>query len=194
MVNISTMLLTLLNAADSDHDEYEGLGRRMGGGIREMIVSHHHVSFTVSSLQKTEAFFERVLHYKRIGGGHYDFPYIKSQVGYPDAVLEIALLTHEGQPFETTHFMIELIEYVQPKCDPTDTSTCRPGSAHLCFVVKNLRAEYERMAALGVEFISSPNEVSYGVNKGALAVYFKGPDNIRLEMIELALSAKANAR
>ena len=33
---------------------------------------------------------------------HYDFPYIKRQVGYPDAELEIALLTYEGQPFATT--------------------------------------------------------------------------------------------
>ena len=151
-----------------------------------MILSHHHVSFTVSSLRKTEEFFDKVLGYKRIGGGHYDFPYIKRQVGYPDADLEIALLTHQGQPFEATGFLIELIEYIQPKCEHTDTSTCRPGSAHLCFVVKELRAEYERMAALGVEFVSSPNEISYGVNKGALAVYFKGPDDIRLEMIEPA--------
>jgi catechol 2,3-dioxygenase-like lactoylglutathione lyase family enzyme len=159
-------------------------------GIGEMILSHHHVSFTVSNLQKTEAFFEQILQYKRIGGGHYDFPYIKRQVGYPDAVLEIALLTHKGEPFKTTGFMIELIEYVRPKCDPTDTSTCRPGSAHLCFLVEDLRSEYERMVSLGVEFISSPNEVSYGANKGALAVYFKGPDNIRLEMLQPANSRK----
>jgi len=155
-----------------------------------MILSHHHVSFTVSNLQSTEVFFEKALRYKRVGGGHYDFPYIKKQVGYPDAELEIALLTYQGQPFEAVGFMIELIEYIQPKCAPTDTSTCRPGSAHLCFLVKDLRAEYERMVALGVEFISSPNEVTYGVNKGALAVYFKGPDNIRLEMIEPPHSRK----
>ena len=155
-----------------------------------MILSHHHVSFTVSSLRETEGFFERVLQYKRIAGGHYDFPYIKTQVGYPDAELEIALLTHKGRPFEMTGFMIELIEYIRPKCDPTDTSTCRPGSTHLCFLVEDLRAEYEHMTALGVEFVSPPNEVTYGVNKGALAVYFKGPDNIRLEMIQPAQTGK----
>lgn len=42
------------------------------------------------------------------------------------------------------------------------------------------------MSALGVEFIATPNEVTHGVNKGAWAVYFKGPDNIRLEMIQPA--------
>ena len=51
--------------------------------------------------------------------------------------------------------------------------------------MEDLRSEYERIVGLGVEFISPPNEVTYGVNKGALAVYFKGPDNIRLEMISL---------
>jgi catechol 2,3-dioxygenase-like lactoylglutathione lyase family enzyme len=155
-----------------------------------VILSHHHVSFTVSNLRETEAFFESAVDYRRIGGGHYDFPYIKRQVGYPNAELEIALLTYKGQPFATTGFMIELIQYIQPKCPPTDTSTCRPGSAHLCFLVEGLQAEYERMVALGVEFVSTPNEVTSGVNKGALAVYFKGPDNIRLEMIEPARSRK----
>lgn len=151
-----------------------------------MILSHHHVSFTVSNLKRTEEFFDRVLGFKRIGGGRYDYPYIQRQVGYPDALLEIALLTINGQAFQSTGFMIELIEYIHPKCEPTDTSTCRPGSAHLCLIVDNLRAEYERMTKMGVEFISSPNEVIYGINKGALAVYFKGPDNIRLEMIQPA--------
>ena len=154
-----------------------------------MIVGHHHVSFTVSILKETEDFFDRVLGFKRIFKGLYDFPYISRQVGYPDAVLDIALLTHEGRPFESVGFMIELIEYKNPRCEPTDTATCRPGSAHLCFLVDDLRAEYERMLGLGVEFNSPPNEVTHGANKGALAVYFKGPDDIRLEMIQPAAKA-----
>ncbi len=149
-----------------------------------MILGHHHVSFTVSSLQITTEFFEKALGFRRVAGGHYDFPYIASQVGYTGAVLDIALLTLNGAPFETTGFMVELIEYVHPKCEPTDTATCRPGSAHLCFLVDDLRQEYDRMQSLGVKFISGPNEVTHGVNKGALAVYFKGPDDIRLEMIQ----------
>jgi catechol 2,3-dioxygenase-like lactoylglutathione lyase family enzyme len=151
-----------------------------------MILGHHHVSFTVSNLKKTEDFFDRVLGYKRIAGGHYDCPYMKRQVGYPDAVLDISVLTHNGEPIKAKGFLIELIEYVRPKCEPTDTSTCRPGSSHLCLLVEDLRAEYERMNAMGVEFISAPNEVTHGVNKGAWVVYFKGPDNIRLEMIQPA--------
>ena len=121
-----------------------------------------------------------------LGEGTTTFPTSRGKLDIADAELEIALLTHKGQPFATTGFMIELIQYIQPKCEPTDTSTCRPGSAHLCFQVENLRAEYQRMVALGVEFVSTPNEVTSGINKGAWAVYFKGPDNIRLEMIEPA--------
>jgi lactoylglutathione lyase len=151
-----------------------------------MILGHHHVSFTVSSLQIATEFFDTVLGFRRIAGGRYDFPYIASQVGYAGAILEIALLTQNGAAFESTGFMVELIEYVKPRCEPTDTATCRPGSAHLCFLVDDLRREYDRMQALGVQFVSTPNEVTYGANKGALAVYFKGPDEIRLEMIQPA--------
>lgn len=75
-----------------------------------MILGHHHVSFTVSNLKKAEDFFDRILGYKRIAGGRYDFPYIKRQVGYPDAVLDISFLTHNGEPFRSKGFMIELIE------------------------------------------------------------------------------------
>lgn len=151
-----------------------------------MILGHHHVSFTVSNLKRAEEFFDRILGFKRIAGGRYNFPYIARQVGYPDAALDVALLTRNGEPFESTGFMIELIEYLHPKCEPTDTATCRPGAAHLCFLVDDLRQEYERMRALGVRFNSPPNEVTHGMNKGAWAVYFKGPDNIRLEMIQPA--------
>ena len=152
-----------------------------------MILGPHHVSFTVSNLRKAEDFFDRILGYKRIAGGRYDFPYMSRQVGYPNAVLDISMLTHKGEPIKSKGFLIELIEYVHPKCEPTDTSTCRPGSAHLCLLVEDLRAEYHRMSAMGVEFISTPNQVTHGVNKGAWVVYFKGPDNIRLEMIEPAI-------
>ena len=137
-----------------------------------MIVAHHHVGFTVSNLKKAEEFFGKVLGFKRIAGGRYDFPYIARQVGYPDAVLDIAILTWNGEPFRTNGFGIELIEYVNPRCEAVDTSTCRPGSSHFCLLVDDLHAEYERMLALGVEFNSPPNEVTHGVNKGALAVYF----------------------
>jgi catechol 2,3-dioxygenase-like lactoylglutathione lyase family enzyme len=150
-----------------------------------MITGCHHVSFTVSSLPATQQFFEDVLGFQRIAGGRYDFPYIARTVGHEGAVLDIALMALNAVP-QRGELMIELIEYIHPRCDATNTSTCRPGSAHLCLLVDDIHSEYERMRSLGVEFISSPNAVTFGKNNGASVVYFTGPDDIRLELMQRA--------
>lgn len=141
----------------------------------------HHVSFTVSDVDAAERWFMDAFGMERIGGGHYDFDYIRSQTGYQNAVLKIALLAYPGRDD-----LLELIEYKNGAGAPGDTATNRPGNAHLCFVVANIDAEYERLSAMDVTFRSLPNRVTYGVNKGARAVYLVGPDDIRLELFQPA--------
>jgi catechol 2,3-dioxygenase-like lactoylglutathione lyase family enzyme len=121
---------------------------------------------------------------ERIGGGTYDFDYIRRTVAYPDAVLKIAVLA-----FRTTRGrrdILELIEYQRPRGEPVDTATNRPGAAHLCFLVDDIEDEYRRLSAAGARFKSSPNEVTFGINKGARSVYFNGPDGIALELFQPA--------
>lgn len=141
----------------------------------------HHVSFTVSDVDAAAAWFTAAFGMVRVGGGRYDFDYIRSQVGYPDAILKIAVL---GFPDRSD--LLELIEYESAAGAPTDTSTNRPGNAHLCFLVGDIDAEYERLRGMGVTFRSTPNAVTFGVNKGARAVYLIGPDDIRLELFQPA--------
>ena len=141
----------------------------------------HHTSFTVSNLAEAERFFVDLFGMKRIGGGKYDFDYTRKQVGFADAVLNIAVLA-----LPADGGLLELIEYVQPRGEPVSTDTNRPGNAHLCFQVENIQAEYERLLKHGVRFKSPPNEVTFGINRGAKAVYFNGPDGIALELLQPA--------
>ena len=143
----------------------------------------HHTSFTVSNVEEAEQFFVGLFSMKRIGGGLYDFDYVRRQVGYPDAKLKIAVLAF-GDPPDRGRGVLELVEYLQPRGAAADTATNRPGNAHLCFLVEDLESEYQRLRAAGVRFKSTPNEVTFGVNKGAKAVYFNGPDNIALELLQ----------
>src|SRR5689334_8405644 len=113
-----------------------------------MICGLHHTSFTVSNLDEAERFFIELFRMKRIGGGLYDFDYIKRQVGYPDAKLKIAVLAFANG----SAGLVELIEYVQPRGTASDTATNRPGNAHLCFLVEDMDAEYRRLSAAGVRF------------------------------------------
>ncbi|MDQ3667906.1 MAG: VOC family protein [Acidobacteriota bacterium] len=152
-----------------------------------MIQGLHHTSFTVSNVAEAERFFIEIFGMKRIGGGRYDFDYIRRQVGYPDAVLHISVLsfpTTEG--LHVGAHLLELIEYQTPRQTAVDTSTCRPGAAHMAFVVDDIHAEFDRLQSKGIQFKSSPNEVTFGINRGAWAVYFNGPDMIALELIQPA--------
>ena len=147
-----------------------------------MIRAFHHTSFTVSDVDATERFFVELFGMERVGGGDYDFDYIRRTVAYPDAVLKIAVLGIPGQKGQ----LLELVEYVRPRHEPADTATARPGNAHLAFVVDDLDAEYRRLKDRGVRFKSSPNEVTFGINRGARAVYLNGPDGIALELLQPA--------
>ncbi len=59
-----------------------------------------------------------------------------------------------------------------------------PGEAHLAFAVEDADAEYARLSALGVVFLSPPNEITAGVNLGGKCCYFKGFDGVHLELLQ----------
>ncbi len=153
-----------------------------------MIQGVHHTSFTVSDLEKAEGFFTGLMGLQRVGGGIYDFDYIRGIIAYPDAKLNIAVLAFPEDA--SGGHLLELIEYLQPAGEPVDTATNRPGNAHLCFAVSDIDAEVDRLRAAGVAFKSeAPHEVTWGINKGAKGIYFNGPDGIALELLQPASSA-----
>lgn len=149
-----------------------------------MLVNYFHFSFTVSNLERSIEFYRNVVGMKLVKTAVHDQPYTSIQVGFQDAYLKVAQLTIEGIPAVRSGHLLELIEYVNPRGEPTDTTTNRPGSAHLAFQVDDLQAEYQRMKALGVRFRSEPVRITAGPNEGGWTVYFLDPDNITLEMVQ----------
>ncbi len=149
-----------------------------------MPASFHHVSFTVSDVIAAERFFVELLGFEPVGGGRYDQPYIASQIGFENAQLEIRVLRFPHDREDGRGAILELIQYVHPAGPPADTATNRPGNAHLCLRVDDIEGEVARLRARGVRFVSSPNTVTIGINRGAKAVYFRGPDDIRLELFQ----------
>jgi catechol 2,3-dioxygenase-like lactoylglutathione lyase family enzyme len=149
-----------------------------------MLVNLFHFSFTVSDIEQSVVFYRDILGMKLVHRMIHDQPYTSVQVGFPNALLKVALFTIEGFPATRSGHLLELIEYVNPRGEPTDTSTNRPGAAHLAFQVDDLQAEYSRLRALGVRFKSEPVRITAGRNEGGWTVYFLDPDNITLEMIQ----------
>ncbi|GAA3410321.1 VOC family protein [Streptosporangium vulgare] len=71
-----------------------------------------------------------------------------------------------------------------PRGEGRDPARHLPGAAHLALTVTDARAEYARLSAAGVRFVSPPNEITAGVNAGGFACYFLDPDEITLEFVQ----------
>jgi lactoylglutathione lyase len=143
-----------------------------------------HFSFTVSDLDQAVAFYRDVLGMEVVHAQDQDNDYTRSLVGYADASLRVAQLRAGDAPGTESSHDLELVQYVTPAREPTDPERARPGAAHMAFVVDDADAEHERLAALGVRFLSAPNAITAGVNKGGKCCYFLGPDEVTLELVQ----------
>lgn len=140
----------------------------------------HHTGLTVSDLETSLGFYRDLLGCEVLATQEKQGGYLAAIVGYPDAHVRMA---HLRAP-ESVH-VIELFEYLAP---PPGRSALEPrnvGTAHLCFIVADLEATYERLRAAGVEsFFSAPVEVDTGINAGGWALYLRDPDGIPIELFQ----------
>jgi catechol 2,3-dioxygenase-like lactoylglutathione lyase family enzyme len=141
----------------------------------------HHTGYTISDLDRSLAFYEGTLGLEVIATQEKEGGYLAAIVGYPDAHVRMAHLRVPGGDH-----VIELFEYVAPdgrspgRLEPRDV-----GVSHLCLVVDDLPALYERLVDAGVDtFVSPPVVVDTGINTGGLALYLRDPDGIPVELFQ----------
>jgi catechol 2,3-dioxygenase-like lactoylglutathione lyase family enzyme len=151
-----------------------------------------HSSVTVSDVERSIRFYRDVLGMEVCwckAGGKPTFireekqSYVAGVTGYRNAHLKIAMLRY-GQA------MLELIEYVEPREKGLDPGTHRPGSPHLAFIVADIDRAWNTLKAQsghwGLSFVGDgPALVDRGPNTGGRAFYFRDPDGIAIEIVEL---------
>lgn len=142
-----------------------------------------HFSFTVSDLDGAVDFYN-LLGLECIHRQQQSNEYTRRLVGYPDADLRIAQLVIPGQPRGMSTHDLELVQYMAPTGVRGDWNICNPGQAHLALTVEDIQADYERLANTGVEFFSTPNLITAGVNEGGYTVYFYGFDHLVHELVQ----------
>jgi catechol 2,3-dioxygenase-like lactoylglutathione lyase family enzyme len=147
-----------------------------------------HFSFTVSNIDAAVAFYRDLLGFTVVHRQIQDNEYTQRLVGYPGARLEVAQLAVPGQPRGLSTHDLELVQYLHPEGTMGERQIKDPGQAHLAIAVSDADATYERLTAAGVEFISAPNSITAGVNRGGKACYFRGPDDIVHELLEPPVS------
>lgn len=144
------------------------------------VLSANHTSFTVSSLERTLAFFTGCLGFQLVSRGPRDPKIVERITGVAGADMEIAFVRGPGQ-------MVELIEYKAPASrGRVAARPCDTGFAHLALDVDDVDAAVAAAARLGVEAINPPLVIDQGPNKGKKVVYVRDWDGVTIEFIEAA--------
>jgi catechol 2,3-dioxygenase-like lactoylglutathione lyase family enzyme len=145
------------------------------------VLGTNHTSFTVSSLDRTVAFFQECLGFEVISKAPRDPALVSRITGVEGADMMIAFLKAPGHT-------LELIEYRAPaskgavKARPCDT-----GFAHVAFNVDDAAAAVEACERYGVRAIAPLVTIDQGPNKGRRVVYLRDWDGVTIELIEVAV-------
>lgn len=148
------------------------------------ITGVHHFSFSVTNLDRTIEFYEKVLGVQVRSRGRNKYETLgralfgtKWGVDQPQADLELAFI-------QLGENRIEFIEYKDPKAQPYHKNPSIAGSAHLSLKVDDIEGIRKKMEAAGVEF-HSPINTYMEEGKGELKwCYFRDPDGIVLELVQ----------
>ena len=136
-------------------------------------------------MERSIAFYTDALGFELVHQQVQEAPYTSVVVGYAGARLKVALLALPGELRAHSNHHLELIEYVHPRGRRGDPNTFHPGAAHIAFVVDDIHRRHEALVQRGVHFVSPPVPITAGVNQGGFACYFRDPDEIALELLQL---------
>lgn len=111
----------------------------------------HHVGFSVENLDKSIEFYKAAFGFEVVDRCVFSGPELSEVVNVPNATLDYAFMASDN-------VVLELIEYREPRGRPYDRRNNDIGTGHLCIVIDDLDATYERLLKLGVHFNSPPRQ------------------------------------
>lgn len=143
------------------------------------ITTADHAGFTVADLDRSIDWYSELLGSEPLMRKRSTDEYMGRMIGYPGCDIEYAYFKLPGTPT-----MLELIAYASPASAKVDTDTSNLGNGHLCLLVDDLHAEFERLSPT-VEFRSeAPVEITAGANKGGWGAYMRDPDGITVQLLQ----------
>ena len=144
-----------------------------------MISAVHHVSFTVSDMERSLEFYHGALGFEVLNVRTVEGRFAETVTTLKGVRMRSIHLSGYGQALERNQYLAAAGESEAPR-------TCDTGSAHLCYVVDDIDGEIARLKELGVRFLSEVMTVEGGPNAGNRMVYFLDPDGIPMEFTQPA--------
>ena len=141
-----------------------------------MIESFLHVGISVKDLETSVNFYTEVMQMRIEYRSRNVGEIISRIVDVNDADLDACVL-------EKNNLRIELLDYKNHKKKKIIEfpNQDQPGLVHIAFLVDDVAYEYERIRSYGYEFNSPPMVAR---ENGPKITYFKGPDNVIIEIFE----------
>ena len=147
----------------------------------------HHTGIIVSDLERSIDFYHGILglEFANEPSPVFDDPELGPKVGVPGAALrQVTLKAGDHQ--------VELLEYAAPP-SPIDEPVPQNalGAHHIGFLVDDIDGKVRELQDKGVEFLGDVTSIDEGVLAGWRWVYFRDPDGITLELVEVAYTRDA---
>jgi catechol 2,3-dioxygenase-like lactoylglutathione lyase family enzyme len=143
----------------------------------------HHVSFTVSDLERTVDFYRNVVGMLLIGRKHrkaedLGAALLGAEAREPGAA-EILIAD-----MELGGARVEFIQYVEPATTPYPGDPSVAGSAHIAILTEDIESEFRRLQTAGVRFHTPVRTVRDPGRPVWRWCYFRDPDGICVELVE----------
>jgi catechol 2,3-dioxygenase-like lactoylglutathione lyase family enzyme len=139
----------------------------------------HHIGITVAHLDRSIAFWERLVGAPARNRRVLDGPQVGVMVGYPGIRIDSCWLDLPGG------VELELLQYLDRTDPPYDPGTAHPGNVHVCLRVDDMDATRAHAVACGAVPVSAaPVDVKAGPKAGSRLAYLRDPDGVTIELVQ----------
>lgn len=139
----------------------------------------HHVGISVGDLDRSIAFWERMLGAPARDRRVLEGPHLGTLVGYPGARIDSCWFDLPGG------VALELLCYLDRDEAAYDPGTAHPGNVHVCLAVADMAAAHAHAVACGAQAVSAaPVEVGQGPRAGTRVAYLRDPDGVTIELFQ----------
>jgi len=145
-----------------------------------IVTGFHHAGITVTSMAVSLGFYCDVLGLEVRSTRRITEGYVFEFTGVEASAVDVVFLAVPGSEAQ-----VELLEYHGVDRQPASSQPSDPGNAHVCLLVDDLDAIYERMVAAGFRARSQrPVPIPVGPNAGGALLYAIDPDGTFVELLQ----------
>ncbi len=140
-----------------------------------------HVGITVADLDRSVAFWERLLGTAGRDRAVLAGPRLGGLLGYPARLrIDSCWVDLPGGG------ALELLQYLERDEAPLPDGTAHPGNVHVCLRVDDMATARAHALACGARAVGEgPIEVAAGPNAGMRVAYLRDPDGVTIELRQL---------